>query len=135
MTLAVKDGKFTVDMGEIITFTKVGSSSSSGSGTGSESGSTGGSTSGSIEPVAKNFVKIHGVLIDGTEKWTPESEVFESGRKLEIASFYMSDHEVTRGEYKAVMGSDPSEADVYDKAGKKLTGDDNIKNNKRCQLV
>ena len=129
MTLAVKDGKFTVDMGEIITFTKVGSSSSSGSGTGSESGSTGGSTSGSIEPVAKNFVKIHGVLIDGTEKWTPESEVFESGRKLEIASFYMSDHEVTRGEYKAVMGSDPSEADVYDKAGKKLTGDDNIKNN------
>lgn len=46
MTLAVKDGKFTVDMGEIITFTKVGSSSSSGSGTGSESGSTGGTTSG-----------------------------------------------------------------------------------------
>ncbi|MDD6962662.1 MAG: hypothetical protein PUI64_07185 [Treponema succinifaciens] len=34
---------------------------------------------------------------------------------IEIASFYMSDHEVTRGEYKAVMGSDPSKADAYDK--------------------
>ena len=136
-----------------VTFTKVGSSSSSGSGTGSESGATGGSTSGSgtgseggstggsssgggsesgttggttsdsIEPVAENFVKIPGASIDGTEKWTPESEVFESGRKLKIASFYMSDHEVTRGEYKAVMGSDPSETDAYGKDGKKLTGD------------
>ncbi|WP_273354669.1 hypothetical protein [Treponema succinifaciens] len=34
---------------------------------------------------------------------------------IEIASFYMSDHEVTRREYKAVMGSDPSKADAYDK--------------------
>ena len=42
-TLTVKDGKFTA-MG--LTFTKVGSSSSSGSGTGSEGGSTGGTTSG-----------------------------------------------------------------------------------------
>ena len=142
-----------------VTFTKVGSSSSSGSGTGSESGATGGSTSGSgtgseggstggsssgggsesgttggttsdsIEPVAENFVKIPAALIGGTETWTPESEVFVSGRKLEIASFYMSDHEVTRGEYKAVMGIDPSEAAAYDKAGKKLTGDDAVKNN------
>lgn len=45
-TLTVEDGKFTVNIGEIITFTKVGSSSSSGSGSGSESGSTGGTTSG-----------------------------------------------------------------------------------------
>ena len=45
--LTVKDGKFTVDINSTtVTFTKVGSSSSSGSGTGSESGSTGGSTSG-----------------------------------------------------------------------------------------
>ena len=41
----------------------------------------------------------------------------------------MSDHEVTRGEYKAVMGSDPSTAGAYDKDGNKLTGDDNVKNN------
>ncbi|WP_296690591.1 SUMF1/EgtB/PvdO family nonheme iron enzyme [Treponema sp. UBA6852] len=146
--LAVKDGKFTVDIDEIVTFTKVGSSSSSGSETGSESGSTGGSTSsggsesgstggstsGSIEPNPEGFVKIPAASIAGTEKWTPESEVFVSGRKLEIASFYMSDHEVTRGEYKAVMGSDPSKADAYDKDGNKLKGDDNVKNSPVSEL-
>ena len=47
---------------------------------------------------------------------------------IEIASFYMSDHEVTRGEYKAVMGSDPSTAKAYGKDGKLLT-DDAVKNN------
>lgn len=73
-------------------------------------------------------MKISAASIDGTENWTPESEVFVSGRELEIASFYMSDHEVTRGEYKAVMGSDPSTAKAYDKNGKELTGDD-VKNN------
>ena len=120
--LAVKDGKFTVDINSTtVTFKKVDSSSSSGGG--SESGSTGGSTSGSIEPVAENFVKIPGASIDGTEKWTPRSGIFVSGRKLEIASFYMSDHEVTRGEYKAVMGSDPSKGYAYDKDGNKLKGD------------
>ena len=141
--LAVKDGKFTVDINSTtVTFTKVGSSSSSGSGTGSESGSTGGttsgggsesgntggSTSGSIEPVAENFVQIPGASIKGNETWTPESEVFVSGRAFKIGSFYMSDHEVTRGEYKAVMGSDPSTEEAYDKDGNLLTGDD-AKNN------
>ena len=54
MTLAVKDGKFTVDdMG--LTFTKVGSSSSSGSGTGSEGGSTGGSSSESVAFQSSGF--------------------------------------------------------------------------------
>ena len=142
--ITVKDGKFTVDINSAtVTFTKVGSSSSSGSGTGSESGttggttsgsgsesgSTGGSSSGSIDPVAENFVKIPGASIKGSETWTPESEVFVSGRAFKIGSFYMSDHEVTRGEYKAVMGSDPSTANAYDKDGNELTGDDAVKNN------
>ena len=96
---------------------------------GGNSGNTsGGSSSGSGEQVPEGFVKIPAVSIAGTETWTPESEVFVSGRKLEIASFYMSDHEVTRGEYKAVMGSDPSGAKAYDKDGNELTGDD-VKNN------
>ncbi len=34
----------------------------------------------------------------------------------------MSDHEVTRGEYKKIMGSDPSTAKAYDKDGTELTG-------------
>lgn len=103
--------------------------STSGSGTGSESGSTGGTTSGSIDPVSEKFVKIPAASIAGTESWTPESKVFVNGRKLEIASFYMSDHEVTRGEYKAVMGSDPSNTKAYDKDGNELKGDDAVKNN------
>ena len=41
----------------------------------------------------------------------------------------MSDHEVTRGEYKAVMGEAPSTASAYDKDRNELTGDDNVKNN------
>ena len=109
--------------------TESGSTGGSTSGGGTESGSTGGSTSGSIEPVAENFVKIPAASISGTETWTPESEVFISGRKLEIASFQMSDHEVTRGEYKTVMGSDPSYGRAYDKNGNKLTSDDAVKNN------
>lgn len=68
-------------------------------------------------------MKIPAASIAGTEKWMPRSAIFVSGRKLEIASFYMSNHEVTRGEYKAVMGEDPSGAKAYDKDGKELTGD------------
>mgnify|MGYP004558840869 FL=1 len=82
-----------------------------------------------VSKIPEGFVEIPAASIAGTESWTPESEVFVSGRKLEIASFYMSDHEVTRGEYKAVMGSDPSGAKAYDKDGNELTGDDNVKNN------
>ena len=69
---------------------------SNGDSDSSESGSTGGTTSGSIEPNPEGFVKIPATSIDGTETWTPKSYVFVSGRKLEIASFYMSDHPVTR---------------------------------------
>ena len=90
---------------------------------------SGGSSSGSSEQAPEGFVKILAASISGSETWTPSSNVFVSGRKLEIASFYMSDHEVTRGEYKALMGSDPSTASAYDKDGNKLTGDDNAKNN------
>ena len=82
-----------------------------------------------VSNVPEGFVKIPATSIDGTENWTPSSGVFVSGRKLEIASFYMSDHPVTRGEYKAVMGEDPSYASAYDKDGNELTGDDAVKNN------
>lgn len=109
--------------------TESGTTGGTTSGGGSESGSTGGSSSGSTEQVSEVFVKIPAVSIDGTESWTPSSEVFVSGRKFEIASFHMSDHPVTRGEYKAVMGSDPSTAKAYDKDGNELKGDDNVKNN------
>ena len=82
-----------------------------------------------VPKIPEGFVKIPAVSISESETWTPASNIFVSGRNFEIASFYMSDHEVTRGEYKAVMGIDPSEAKAYDKAGNELTGDDNVKNN------
>lgn len=81
-----------------------------------------------VSNVPEGFVEIPATSIAGTESWTPESEVFVSKRKLEIASFYMSDHEVTRGEYKTLMGEDPSYASAYDKDGNELTGDA-VKNN------
>ena len=69
---------------------------------------------------ANGFVKVRGVEIKGTETWTPESEVFVTGRKLTIPTLIVSDHEVTRGEFLDVMGGDPSKADAYTKDGKYL---------------
>ncbi|MDD5833627.1 MAG: SUMF1/EgtB/PvdO family nonheme iron enzyme [Treponema berlinense] len=80
-----------------------------------------------VSNVPEGFVKIPAASIAETESLS--SEVFVSGRNLKIASFYMSDHEVTRGEYKTLMGKDPSSASAYDKDGNRLTGDDNVKNN------
>ncbi|WP_296016222.1 SUMF1/EgtB/PvdO family nonheme iron enzyme [uncultured Treponema sp.] len=74
--------------------------------------------SGYSEKIPKGFVKIPAVSIDGTEKWTPRSVTFEEGRKFEIASFYMCDHPVTRGEFKAVVGKDPSTAKTHEMNGK-----------------
>ena len=76
----------------------------------------------------KGFVEVPGISIAGTESWTPSSEVFMSGRVLKIKSFYMSDHEVTRAEYKEVIGSDPSMAKAHDEDGHELTGDEVGKN-------
>ena len=62
-----------------------------------------------LQPAPKGFRFVKGVTITGTESWTPESEVFVSGRKLTIPDLIVSDHEVTRGEYKAVMKSLPED--------------------------
>ena len=58
--------------------------------------------------VADKFIKVSGVSIDGSETWTPGSDVFEKGRALNLKAFYMSDHEVTQAEWKAVMETTPS---------------------------
>ena len=69
------------------------------------------------------FVKIPAKSIKGTETWSPESKVFINGRKIEIQAFYMCDHPVTRAEYKAIIGSDPSRSEAYNKEGNKLSED------------
>ena len=81
-----------------------------------------------LQPAPEGFRFVGGTTITGTESWTPTSNVFVSGRSLTIPDLIVSDHEVTRGEYKAVMGSDPSTASAYDKDGNELTGDDVLNN-------
>lgn len=76
----------------------------------------------------EGFVFVKGTTITGTESWTPSSSVFVSERKLTIPDLIVSDHEVTRGEYLDVMGSDPSIASANDKDGKKLEGTDVLNN-------
>ena len=72
--------------------------------------------------VPEGFVEIPDASITGSEEWTPYSNIFVSGRALNIKAFWMSDHEVTREEYKNVVGSDPSIPRAYDKDGNELTG-------------
>ena len=73
--------------------------------------------------IPEGFVEVKGTTITGNESWTPSSSVFVSGRSITIPDMYVCDHEVTRGEFKEVMGIDPSTASAYDKDGNKLTGD------------
>ena len=74
--------------------------------------SSGGSDSSGIgssgEPVPEVFVKVTGTTITGTEKWTPSSDVFVSGRQLTIPDMYVSDHEVTQAEYAKYCKYDSS---------------------------
>ena len=81
-----------------------------------------------VEFIPEGFVKVAGTTIAGTETWTPTSIVFVSGRSLTIPDLYVCDHEVTRGEFKALMGTDPSTAPAYDKDGNGLTGDNALNN-------
>ena len=64
--------------------------------------------------IPEGFVEVTGTTISGNESWTPSSEVFVSGRSITIPDMYVCDHEVTRGEFKEVMGTDPSAASAYD---------------------
>lgn len=75
------------------------------------------------------LVKVEGKVILGTETWIPESYRFYKKReKFTILDLYVSDHEVTRKEYKNVMGDDPSIGKAFDADGHELTGDDVLNN-------
>lgn len=75
------------------------------------------------------LVKVEGKVILGTETWVPESYRFYKNReKFTILDLYVSDHEVTRKEYKNVMGDDPSIGKAFDADGNELTGDDVLNN-------
>ena len=74
------------------------------------------------------FIKVKGTKITGTENWTPSSSVFVSGRAITIPTLLVRDHEVTRKEFKEVMGTDPSKAKANDANGNELTGDAALNN-------
>ena len=61
-----------------------------------------------VSVIPSDFIAVQKVSVSGKETWDPESCVFISNRELEIPAFYMCKHEVTRDEYKAVMGECPS---------------------------
>ena len=54
-----------------------------------------------------DFVSVQGTYFDGSAA-VANSDVFIEGRKLAIQNLYVCDHEVTQGEYVAVMGTNPS---------------------------
>ncbi len=102
-----------------LAFSFAGCSDGSYSGGSDSSGITGGE-------IPKDFVKVPAILINDNVFFTPESNVFgvRTGRILKIEAFWMSDHEVTRGEYKKIMEVKPSKSKAYDKDGNELTGND-----------
>lgn len=82
-----------------------------------------------ISSILGTLVKVEGKVILGTETWVPESYRFYKNReKFTILDLYVSDHEVTRKEYKNVMGDDPSIGKAFGADGNELTGDDVLNN-------
>lgn len=59
-----------------------------------------------ISNILGSLVKVRGKEILGYEVWEPTSNVFVSNRKLTIPTLYVSDHEVTIGEYIKIFGDD-----------------------------
>ena len=63
---------------------------------------------------SSSFVYVEGASINGaiTAEGYKESEIFKEGGIVSIPNFYISDHEVTQAEYKAIMGTWPDESVV-----------------------
>ena len=64
----------------------------------------------STSQIDDGFVFIQGGTVVGSDDYNQyETGVFPAGRTVILSNFYMSDHEVTQGEYTAVMGENPSD--------------------------
>ena len=65
----------------------------------------------SVVTIPEGFVKVTGTTITGNETLSPESNVFVSGRSLDIPDLIVCDHEVTQKEYTTYCkfgGTQPS---------------------------
>ena len=62
--------------------------------------------------LAERFVFVQGASINGaiTAEGYTESEIFKEGAIVSIPNFYISDHEVTQAEYKAIMENWPDKS-------------------------
>ena len=62
--------------------------------------------------LVERFVFVKGTSINGaiTADGYTTSEIFKEGAIVSIPNFYISDHEVTQAEYKAIMGTWPDES-------------------------
>jgi len=78
--------------------------------------------------IPERFVKVEGIEINGTENWKPESKVFVKGKTFSIPNLIVSDHEVTREEFKEVMNVESENAWAYDAYGNLLSGTEYTKN-------
>ena len=59
----------------------------------------------------EGFVTVSGSTVVGGDKFkdaNSKAGVFVAGRSVAISTFWICDHEVTQAEYKAVMGTNPS---------------------------
>ena len=65
-----------------------------------------------------SYVTTQKVEISGSEEetWRCDSTVFIDGRSLSLPSFIICDHEVTRKEFKDIMGTDPSTTEAVGNA-------------------
>ena len=62
----------------------------------------------------EGFVTVSGSTVVGGDKFkdaNSKAGVFVAGRSVAISTFWICDHEVTQAEYKAVMGTNPSNYD------------------------
>ncbi len=75
-----------------------------------------------IPKILDALVKVKGATFSENQRWNPASEIF-ANKNISIKSLYVSRYEVTRGEYKKIIGSDPSTLKARDKDGKELNGD------------
>ena len=78
------------------------------SGNESTSGSSGGSgnsfgAGNSSENIPEGFVEVKGGTVTGKSNTNNYSGVFISGRTVNLSDFYMSQYEVTKAQYKAIM--------------------------------
>ena len=66
-----------------------------------------------IPKILDALKKVPSATFAANTEWKPKSEVL-AGRKISIRSLYVSRHEVTKGEYKKIIGNFPENMLPYD---------------------